>query len=416
MYRKGLQTSTIIMATMAMIGGTGWSAQAATNENATLRERIQSMEQQLQDLKKRLDSAERKADEAKKEAKSEDDRSVKWHFGGYATADFTYNDAGDASSSFGGDFNPIFLVDYKDLVSFEGELETTVESDGSTKVGLEFANLNFFATDWLTLTAGKFLSPIGDFQQHLHPSWINKLPDRPAGFVEDGGAEALSEVGAMARGAFPIGGMTADYAVYVGNGPRLSEEAGEGVLLEGFGGDNNDDKAFGGRIGLHPLPYITVGFSGMRAKVKGNAGSGGAVSEGNYDLEDVDAAYTKGNLDIRGEFIRAHLGGLTTALDTTSAPTAISGVTWYTWYAQAAYRLAGVTDNRFVHNLEPVLRYSQLSVNGPDEFEENEEKRWTVGLNYWFAPSVVAKSAFEVRNFTKKEDEDVVRLQVSYGF
>lgn len=417
MKRRYSQGSVVAMAAAAAIGLAGWPEQASAETNGALRERVQTMEEQLQELKKRLDGAEQTAEEAKKEAATEDNRTIKWHFGGFGTVDFTYNDVGNASSSFGGgEFTPIFLVGYKDLMLFEGELETSVNTDGTTKVALEFANLNLFATDWLTVTAGKFLSPIGSFQQHLHPSWINKLPGRPAGFADEAGAAALTEVGAMVRGAFPIGEMTADYAFYVGNGPRLSAEAGEGVLLEGFGSDNNDDKAFGGRIALHPLPYVTVGFSGMRAKVEGNAGTGGAVSEGDYDLQDIDIAFKKGNLDIRGEFIRAHLGGLTTALDAGDAPALISDVTWYAWYTQAAYRLAGVTDNRILRNFEPVIRYSQFTVSGPDAFKEKEEKRWTVGLDYWFAPSIVAKAAYEMRDFSKKEDEDVVRLQVGFGF
>tara|TARA_R110000868_G_scaffold147640_1_gene369200 strand:+ start:218 stop:454 length:237 start_codon:yes stop_codon:yes gene_type:complete len=78
--------------------------------------------------------------------------------------------------------------------------------------------------------------------------------------------------------------------------------------------------------------------------------------------------------------------------------------------------LAGVTDHRILRNFEPVIRYSQFTVSGPDEFKEKEEKRWTVGFGYWFAPSIVAKAAYEMRNFSKKEDEDVVRLQVGFGF
>ena len=417
MKSRYAEASVVAMAVAAAIGLAGWPEQASAETNEALRERVLTMEEQLQELKKRLDGAERKAEEAKKEATTEDNRAIKWHFTGYGTADFTYNEAGNASSSFaGGRFVPIFLVSYKDLMLFEGELETSVNTDGTTEVALEFANLNLFATDWLTVTAGKFLSPIGAFQQYLHPAWINKLPGRPAGFADEAGAAPLTEVGVMARGAFPIQEMRVDYAFYVGNGPRLATEAGEGVLLEGYGGDDNDDKAFGGRIALHPLPSVTVGISGMRAKVKGNAGTGGAVSEGDYDLQAVDLAFKKGNFDIRGEFIRAHLGKLTTALDATDAPAPISDATWYAWYAQAAYRLAGVTDHRILRNFEPVIRYSQFTVSGPDEFKEKEEKRWTVGFGYWFAPSIVAKAAYEMRNFSKKEDEDVVRLQVGFGF
>lgn len=382
-----------------------------------LRQKIDSMEKQLKEVKKDLEATKQKAEEAQKQAKEEDNTSIKWHLGGYGNAGYSYTSGADTPNSFDGvGFNPIFLVGYKNLLLFQAELETSIDSEAHTDIGVEYANLNLNATDWLTLTAGRFLSPIGDFQQHLHPSWMNRLPSRPAGFAEDAGAEALTEVGAMARGAVPVGSMTADYAVYVGNGPRLSEDAGEGVLLEGFGSDNNDNKAVGGRVGLHPVPYVSVGVGGMHSRIKGNEGTGGGVSQGDYNLMDVDASYTKNSLNVRGEFIWAHLDGLTTALDPGDAPAPISGVTWYAWYAQVSYRMAGVTDNRILRNFEPVFRYSQYKVNGPDAFKESAERRWTVGLDYWFAPSIVGKAAYENHNFETKDDEDVFRLQIAFGF
>jgi len=388
--------------------------------------KTQKKEQEISELKKKVAETQRKAENAVKQANVEDTRSIKWHFAGYGTANFTSTDANDQHDAFGGgDFNPIFLIGYKDLLLFESEAEFSAQTDGSTKTQIEFANLNLNATDWLTLTAGKFLSPIGDFQQHLHPTWINKLPDRPAGFFEDGGNEALTEVGVMARGAFPVGSMTLDYAIFGGNGPRLSDVPDEGVLLEGFGGgDNNGDKDFGGRIGLRPLPYISIGVSGMHAKVRGNDGSSGAVTKADYDLEDVDAAFTKGYWDIRGEYIRAHLDSLMTAFDPANPTALIPGTTWRSWYAQIAYRLEGIADritsnealSRVLSNFEPVFRYSTQNVHGFSDFKANEEDRWTVGLDYWFAPSLVFKMAYENRDFNNKSNEDVFRAQFAYGF
>lgn len=395
---------------------------AGAETNAQLRKRVEVLEKELKEVKQQLNSNQeqtkanaQKAAEAKKEATAEDNAAIKWHLAGYGTADYT-NSSAEPNSFGSGKFNPIFLVSYNDLLLFESELELSANTEGGTDIELEFANLNLMLTDWLTFTAGKFLSPIGDFQQHRHPSWINKLPDRPAGFVEDAGAEPLTEVGVMARGAFPLDSMTADYAVFVGNGPRLAEEAGEGVLLEGFGGDNNSNKAVGGRIGLHPWPFVTAGFSGMYAQVEGNMGAGGAVTEGGYDLEDIDLSYTKDYLDLRAELIRAHLASLVTALDPDEVPALIPSTTWYAWYLEAAYRLAGLIDNPILRNLEPVFRFSQFHASGANAFKENEEKRWTAGLDYWFAPSIVGKFAYERRDFRGKRDDNVFRLQFAFGF
>jgi len=335
---------------------------------------------------------------------------------GFGTADFTDPSATGEQTSFGGSFNPIFLMSWRDRLFFEAELEVNALSTGKTKTELEFANLSLQAKDWLTVTAGKFLSPFGDFQQHLHPSWINKLPDRPAGFVEDGGNEPLTEVGVMARGAFPLGTMTADYAVFVGNGPRLSDAAEEGVLLEGFGGDNNNNKAVGGRLGLRPLPYLSLGVSGLSSRVQGNSGAAGTPSSGDYYAVGADAAFTRGPWDVRGEYILSKLDSLSTALDAANAVAPIPGTTWHSWYAQAAYRLAGLTQMDYVRNLEPVFRYSRFTVTGIDEFQSMQEDRWTLGLNYWFTPSAVLKAAYLNRDLHNREDDDTFRLQFAFGF
>jgi outer membrane murein-binding lipoprotein Lpp len=412
-----LLPAALIAFVASVIGAVAFPGSAGAWTVDELLHRVETLENQLKEVKKDLDATKQVAKEAQKQAKEEDDTTIKWHFAGFGTANYTATDQPGVSNSFGAaSFNPIFLVSYKDLLLFESELEISGTTDGETEVGLEFANLNLNATDWLTVTAGKFLSPLGDFQQHSHPSWINKLPDRPAGFTEDGGTEDLSKVGIMARGAVPIGSTTVDYSVFVANEPRLADSAEDGIELEGFGGDVTDDKAFGGRLGFRPLPYVNLGISAMHARIKGNEGAGGAVTSADYDMEVADAAFTKGNFDIRGEFIRAHLDSLMTAPEPTDMTEMIPASTWYAWYAQGAYRLAGITDNPILRNFEPVVRYSQFWVSGFDDFETNEEDRWTVGLDYWFAPSAVAKVAYESRDFHHQEDANVFRAQLAFGF
>ena len=391
----------------------------AQQANSDLQARVRAMEEQLKELKDQLKKTQQTAEQAKNDATEESTRNIKFLVTGYTTADFTgtHNHDGGGQTEFGaGSFNPIFIASYKDLVTAEAELELTVESTGETKTALEFGNISVNAADWMTLTAGRFLSPIGDFQQHQHPTWINKLPDRPAGFVEDGGVEHLSEVGLMARGAVPAGSMTADYALFVGNGPRLADDPAEGIRTEGYSSDDNDNKAIGGRIGLRPVPYVSVGVGGLHSQIKGHPGTGGVVTTANYNLWDVDAAYTKDYLNVRGEFIHAHLGSLNSALADDQATQVIPASTWRAWYLQAAYRLAGISDNEIVGNFEPVVRYSQYHITGLDEFKELAENRWTVGLNYWFAPSIVTKAAYEHKNFKNSPDESVYRMQIAYGF
>ena len=55
-------------------------------------------------------------------------------------------------------------------------------------------------------------------------------------------------------------------------------------------------------------------------------------------------------------------------------------------------------------------------MSGLSNFTLNEENRWTVGLNYWFTPSAVAKIAYENKDFLNKTNENVFRAQLAFGF
>jgi len=145
------------------------------------------------------------------------------HLAGYADVGFEKRE-GDDGSFVVGTFSPIFHYQYRDIVMMEAELEFKVGDDGETEIALEYMALDWFINDYAVLVTGKFLSPIGQFRQNLHPSWINKLASAPPGFGHDGAAP-VSDLGIMLRGGFPLGNIRANYAVYTSNGPELNAEA-----------------------------------------------------------------------------------------------------------------------------------------------------------------------------------------------
>jgi len=68
-------------------------------------------------------------------------RNTVAHLAGYG--DVGYASVKDGARGFNAaTFNPIFHFQYKDALFFETELETKVQADGTTDVGLEYANLN----------------------------------------------------------------------------------------------------------------------------------------------------------------------------------------------------------------------------------------------------------------------------------
>ncbi|HEX9626339.1 MAG TPA: porin [Acidiferrobacterales bacterium] len=319
------------------------------------------------------------------------------HLTGYAAVSYSAPEAGD--SSFGGTtFNPIFHYLYKDLLLLEAELEIELEDDGATATALEYLTLDLFVNDYLTVIAGKFLSPIGQFRQNLHPAWINKLPSAPLGFGHEGAAP-LSDVGLQLRGGVPLGPAKVNYAVYTGNGPKLELNGVgteiEAVMSEGFGADNNENKVVGARIGVLPVPNLEIGASAATGSTLDDTG---ATGKRDYDVIGADAALQIAGLDLRAEYVRSEIGaGPVAAVDPGEKQ-------WKTWYGQAAYRIPGTP-------LEAVARFGKFTPPGA-----NPTEQWAVGVNYVFAANVIAKLAYEANDTEGVEDDDRALAQIAYGF
>lgn len=323
------------------------------------------------------------------------------HFAGYAEAGYT--DAKRRPGFFDvARFNPAFHYQYQDLVLFDAELEVTVAKNGTTETGLEFATISLLLHDYAALYAGKFNSGIGQFRQNLHPGWINRLPSVPVGFGHDQAAPT-SEVGAGVRGAVPFGSMRATYDVWLGNGPRLElNAAGDEIeMIEATGATGNDvnKKVWGGRIGLLPLPKLELGLSAARGDVA-VVQAGVAEALRAYRVFGADAAYQVGRLDLRAEYVEQKVGEL-------AASVAPQGGRWKAGYVQAAYRFEAA-------KWEGVLRYGDFKTPHADQ----NQKQWVAGLNYWFAPNLVAKAAYESNKGLVDTPTDANRLllQLAYGF
>lgn len=357
-----------------------------------------------QSLRDELDALSKRIDELSREAKTPDRADSKWHLAGYMDAGYLVTDSNDEEDHFfSGHFNPGFHFQYKDRVFFESELEIGTEEDGSTHVAIEYSNLNVILNDHATLVVGKWLSPVGQFQERLHPSWINRMATAPVGFGH-GGVQPLSDVGLQLRGSLD---PRVTYVVAVGNGPRLGHHGAE---LEGFPDDNNSDKSIAGRFGFFPLPDLEVGASYLTASAPGEAADTGPVTEADFDLYGIDTAYTKGAWDVRAEYLSAEMSSHFGKLGHNDASTSlIPGTDWTAWYAQAAYR---IPDTR----LEPTVRYGELDIDG--HFEGDGEERIDVGLNYWMAPSAVARVNVQRREFDEAGADDETRgiVQFAYGF
>lgn len=334
------------------------------------------------------------------------------HMAGYADVGYEKSSSDDGNFSVGS-FSPIFHFQYRDSVMLEAELEFKVGDDGETETTLEYLSIDWFLNDYMTLIGGKFLSPIGQFRQNIHPSWINKLASAPPGFGHDGAAPA-SDLGFQLRGGFPVGGVRTNYAVYISNGPELKAEYEDGeyeldgVEAEGFGADNDGEKVVGGRFGIIPFAGFELGLSAASGKATvtsvedGDSSLLGDEGARDYDVVSADFSWQMNRFRLRGEYVETEIGA-----DTGAGTAASEGAVWESWYTQGAYRL----DNSKV---ELVTRYTDFD----SPHASKDQKQWALGVNYLFTNNFIAKVTYEFNDGVsgEKSDQNKILLQTAYGF
>lgn len=408
------------------------SAATAAEQSDDLRERIAALESELERMKtmeseiaelkallqERIAKSEKSSDTVEKlEVEVAETRNEvaevrvnqdEWktydsivHLSGYGSVLYSDDDMNESFSRVL--FAPIFHYQWRDLVLLESEFEVTIGEDGASDFALEYLTINLLVRDNIAVGAGKFLSPVGQFRQNLHPTWINKLASAPVGFGHDQAAP-VSEVGALARGGVEVSfwsGVFANYSVFVGNGPILELNEGgdeiEAIEAEGTTRDADGNKVYGGRFGLVPFANTEVGFSLAtgEAAVPGEPGR-------DYDVYGADFVTQWRDFALRGEWVKSKIDGLDARR--TAAP---EGQEWEAWYTQLSYRIRPT-------KLETVMRYGDFNSAHGDQAQE----QWAFGANWWFNSHAVAKFTYELNHGATGErvDDDRLLFELSYGF
>jgi hypothetical protein len=331
--------------------------------------------------------------------------------GGYR--DFPHH-VGEGEFFFDG-FEPIFLLQLNDHILLETELEFHGEG-----VEVGYAQMDLIVNNWLTVVAGRYLAPIGFFNERQHAAWINKLPDFPL-MMEQVSLADFSLNGVQLRGAKYLccSDLKMEYSLYVANGIGAP---GEGTLtdladlgaLKDTTHDVNEAMAFGGRLGFWlPEAGVTWGFSAFFNRPYGE------VAGPDINLVQFDAGYHRCNWDARFEI--AHM------FEETSSFLG-NNIDRWGLYAQVAYRPYDAHE-RWLQNTEFVFRYSYAQVTGVDPtkldltaFETPvaapvTRHQFAFGVDYYIYPSLVVKLAYEInreRGIDLKDD--AILGQVAWGF
>jgi hypothetical protein len=151
--------------------------------------------------------------------------------------------------------NPVLLVPLGDRwliesrAEFEGEFQRPPDGGpygGPVDKHLDYAQIDYLASPYVTITAGRFLTPFGIFNERLYPVWIRALQPDPLILP----INTAPSDGAMFRGGFPVSATAnLNYAAY--------------VSVASIGRDSVDsERQVGGRLGFFfPGPRLEVGGS-----------------------------------------------------------------------------------------------------------------------------------------------------------
>jgi len=156
--------------------------------------------------------------------------------------------------------NPILLVPLGDRwliesrAEFEGQFQRPLAGgpyQGPVTKHVDYAQIDYIASPFVTITAGRFLTPFGIFNERLYPVWIRFLQPDPLILP----INTVDSDGLMLRGGFPVNAQASvnmNYAVYVS-----ATSIGIGSVDSG--------RQVGGRMGFFfPGSRLEVGGSFQR--------------------------------------------------------------------------------------------------------------------------------------------------------
>lgn len=291
------------------------------------------------------------------------------------------NSLGDADHF---EFSPMFLWRHGD--DFLMEFEPSFSNNG---LGVNWADISYFAAPNLIIRAGYLVLPFGTYSKRLAAGWINKLATDPMGVAD----MAPTDYGIEVEGGLPLGNAKMNYDVALSNGSQLLPD---GTLTGGNITDNNNNKTVTARLGLLPFSNssMELGVSGMFGKV-GDAGSAFQNATGNSYAFDFNYIKTFAPylVNIKAQY---NIQDITSEnyispVDSTQTYTFNNHTT--AGFAQFAIRPAGMQN--FLKKFELAGRYTSYNTPSNSTFGANQHTV-TVGLNYWFSWRSVIHLTYEV--------------------
>lgn len=272
----------------------------------------------------------------------------------------------------------------------KGLVELAVEygQDGAATVDLERLQLGYTVSDAVTLWAGRFHTPFGQWNTAFHHGanlQTSVFRPRFIDFEDKGGVMPTHSVGLWASGKTALGSGKLTYDGYVTNAHSIKDQTLD------FGGftDNGFGKMVGANLGYQPggaLAGLTVGVHAFGSTVKVYNGTGLAINSTNVRMAGAYFGYDENDWEVLGEYY--HFANRDSTLGTRRA----SGL----GFVQVGKTLGALT---------PFVRFEKASLNADDDFFRSQAsgrsyQRTALGLRYELNPKASLK--LELGSSTEK--------------
>jgi hypothetical protein len=280
---------------------------------------------------------------------------------------------------------PVLLVPFGDRWLFESR--ATFEADFSQLPGMsdfrgkvekevDYAQLDFIANRFLTISAGRYLTPFGIYNERLYPVWIRDLQSDPL-ILPIAVGPSNAGTGVMTRGGFAIHPkINLNYAAYFS------------TLITTPTMDSS--RFAGGRVGIFlPDQRLEVGGSFQHLLQDERSNSFGF----HFAWQPPPIP-----LDLRAEYARSKQG---------------SG-----YWIESAYRLSQVPVwHEILRKTQVVARMQQYFTGDlpSDALPPVNTQVFEFGVNYYFRDDFRAVSSYG-RQFSSQGNENVWTIGFTYRF